>query len=259
MLNITNTGSIAQMIRDVRGIPTRVIPYAASTALTRTAQRAAKEDLPAEMRRVFDRPTPYTLNSLFVKPSTTQTLSARVMVKDRTSSNGTVAEDFILPSVEGGGRKEKRFERSLRYSGILAPGWRATLGQGAKLDGFGNMQRGEMQRILTAVGGSFDRAQNKTKSAKSLKNAKNAPYFAITPFTSTFRGGQHVTLAARMQPGIYRREGKRSIKPALIFTNKQPQYRPRLDFTGVVERVAEKYFRDEFSKAVDALMKRQSA
>ena len=73
MLTIRNTtGNNAQVIANsIRDLPARVVPYVASTALTRTARIAAKTDLPDAMRSVFDNPTPVTLNSLFVKPSTT--------------------------------------------------------------------------------------------------------------------------------------------------------------------------------------------
>lgn len=234
MLNITNTGSIAQMIRDVRGIPTRVIPYAASTALTRTAQRAAKEDLPAEMNRVFDRPTPYTMNSLFVKPSTAFTLSARVMVKD-TAGSGVVPEKFLQPEVEGGSRGQKGMEKALRYAGILRASERVVPSHDMKLDAFGNVSGSIVRSILSRV---------EKPGGKAARGAKGSGIFS----------GQIGSTR-----GIWERSGKgkaRKVKPLFIFTQSQPQYRSRLDFTGVVERVAEKYFRDEFSKAVDAIMKR---
>ena len=62
--------------------------------------------------------------------------------------------------------------------------------------------------------------------------------------------------------GIWQRSGKgrkgRKVTPLFIFIQAQPQYRSRLDFTGVVERVADKHFRNEFAIAVDAMLKRSS-
>lgn len=236
MLNITNTGSIAQMIREVRDIPARVIPYAASTALTRTAQRAAKEDLPAEMRRVFDRPTAYTLNSLFVKPSTAKTLSARVMVKD-TAGAGVVPEKFLQPEVEGGARREKGMEKALRYAGILRNGERVVPSHDMKLDAFGNVPGARVRSILASV---------EKPGGKSARGAKGSGIF----------GGQ----IGRAR-GIWQRSGKgkaRKVTPLFIFIAAQPQYRSRLDFTGVVESVADKHFRNELAIAIDAMMKRPS-
>lgn len=257
MLTINRTtGSIADVIASIRDVPARLVPYAAATALTRTAQIAAKKDLPDAMRRVFDRPTRYTLNSLFVKPATKENLSARVQVKDLTYNGGTVPEDFLLPSVVGGGRNEKRFERLLRYSGMLPFGWRAVTGSGAPLDAFGNLQPGEMQRILTAVGANRDKWQNRSGSKRSKANAKNAPYFAVTPTRGVFSGGEYKEVASSMQPGIYKRMGGRKIMPVLIFTNKLPQYRARLDFEGVVLKCANDNFKAEFTRAFESMRTR---
>lgn len=233
MLNITATGSIAQMIREVRDIPARVLPYAASTALTRTAQRAAKEALPAEMRRVFDRPTPYALNSLFVQPSTTQTLSARVMVKNMAGT-GVVPENFLQPEVEGGARREKGLEKALRYMGILRSGERVVPSREMALDAFGNVPGPRVRSILN---------QLKTQNFKG--------------------GGMFAGEVGRKKTrGIWLRNGKgasRKITPLFIFTATQPKYRPRLNFTGVVEKTAQKYFAEEFSIAMEKIMKKGAA
>lgn len=249
MLTFRATGSIADVIASVRDVPARLVPYATATALTRTAQIAAKKDLPDAMSRVFDRPVPYTLNSLLVKPANKDTLSARVMVKDFTSNNGTLPEDYLLPSVIGGGRNEKRFERLLRYRGMLPDGWRAILGADAPVDAFGNLPFGEMQRIMTALGANRDKWQNRSNSARSKANAKNAPYFVITPFRGFFTGGEYKVLSSSTQPGVYKRMGDRKIIPILIFTNKKPLYRARFDFPAIVEQCAQANFKTEFDRA----------
>lgn len=249
------TGRIADMVQSFRDVPARVMPYAASTALTRTAQALAKTVLPGEMQRVFDRPTRYTLNSLRVKVAKKDNLTASVWVKSDATNNGTRPEDYLLPNVAGGGRNEKRFERAMRYAGLLPNGWRAMPGQGAPLDEFGNLRRGEMQRILTATRSAFDPYQRKTNSKRSRKNAKNAPYFAVTPFVGRFVGGEYKVTPNTLQPGVYRREG-RGIKPVLIFTRTQPQYRQRLDFVGVSERYTLDNFPAEFQRAAQQILSR---
>lgn len=240
MLSIQKSGSIAQILREARDVPARVIPYAAATALTRTAKRA-QQAIIAEMPQVFDRPTPYTLNSTFVQPASVKTMTARVAVKDWASNNGTLPEDYLLPAVLGGGRKEKRFERNMRYAGLLARGERAVLGQEAPLDAFGNLRRGEMQRILTATRSSFDPAQNRSNSRRSRKHAKNAPYFA----------GR-----VKRTWGVWRREGRR-LRPVLVFVRRTPQYRARLDFDGIAERTTREFFEAEFRAAAEAIVRRR--
>jgi hypothetical protein len=251
----------AEVARSLRDIPATVLPYAASTAATRTAQYLARTALPNEMRRVFTGPTRWTLNSLRIFPATKSQPFARVSVKDDAPNNGTRPENYLLPQVEGGGRKEKRFERSMRYAGLLPAGWRAMPGEGAKLDADGNFQRGEMQRILTATRSAFDPYQNKTNSKRSRRNARNAPYFGITPSAGAFTrqgsgAGRTVFRPSSLTPGVYRREG-RAIRPVLIFTKTLPQYSARLDFTGVSERVTLERFPQEFDRAVSEILARR--
>jgi hypothetical protein len=251
----TKTGRLADLVQSMRDVPERVMPYAAATALTRTASALAKTVLPGEMQRVFDRPNAYTLNSLRSIGANRQTLTAAVWVKDDATNNGTRPEDYLLPNVASGGRNEKRFERAMRYAGLLPAGWRAMPGQAAPLDPHGNLRRGEIQRILTATRTAFDPAQRKTSSARSRKSARNAPYFGVTPFVGRFTGGEYRQTKSHLQPGVYRREG-RSIRPVLIFTNTQPQYRQRLDFVGISERYTLEHFPAEFNRAAQAILSR---
>lgn len=250
----------ATLVGSLRDIPARVLPYAGAIAATRVAKIAASKTLPDEMRRVFKGPVAWTLNSLRVIPATVAKPTARVHVKDDAPRNGTRPEDYLLPEVEGGPRKEKRFERAMRYAGLLPSGWRAMPGQGAALDANGNFKRGEIQRILTATRSAFDPYQNKTNSQRSKRNAKKAPYFGITPTAGAFTrqgsgAGKTVFRPSSLTPGVYKREG-RGIKPVLIFTKTQPIYRKRLDFSGVVERTALDHFPAEFERAAREILSR---
>ena len=253
-LTATRSGRLDAALAQMRSIPTRVIPYAASTALNRIGPRARK-DLQGEMQRALDRPNAYTLNSIRVVPSTVETLTVRLAVKDDAPRNGTKPEDYLLPNVFGGGRNEKRFERNLRYAGILKDGWRAIPASGAKLDAFGNVPRGEIQRILTALRASFDRYQNRSDSARSRRNARNAPYFVGGLDRVSIVGGEQRVIPGTMQPGIYRRDG-RGVKPVFIFTPKQPQYRRRVDFEGTVQRRGDADFVTEFVRAANDILSR---
>lgn len=231
MLTIRNTtGSIADVIASMVDIPARVVPYATSTALTRVAQIAASKDIPAEMVRVFQNPTPFTLNSLYVQPSTTQTLSARVMVKNSASS-GVVPEKFLFPEVAGGVRNEKGFERALRFGGWLKNGERVVPARDMPRDAYGNVSGPTIRSILATLekpGGGGGRGKR-----------INGKYG-----TGLFAGQVGATR------GIWQREG-RKVKPLFIFITKQPLYRPRLDFDGIVLKCANANFQTEFIRAWD--------
>jgi|AntDeeMinimDraft_6_1070357.scaffolds.fasta_scaffold02366_1 hypothetical protein len=235
MLTIRKTtGSVAEVIASMRDIPARVVPYAASTALTRTAQIAAKKDLPDAMRAAFMNPTPYTLNSLFVQPSTTATLSARVMVKD-TASRGVVPEKFLLPEVAGGGRNEKGFEKALRYGGWLKSGERAIPADDMPRDAYGNVSGPTIRSILATL--------EKPRGGGATKGRRKGRYGA-----GLFAGQIGKTR------GIWQRDGAgktRTIKPLFIFTSAAPQYRARLDFEGIALKCANANFETEFRRAFE--------
>jgi hypothetical protein len=237
MLTIRNTtGTNAQVIANsIREIPARLVPYAASTALTRTAQIAAKTDLPNAMRAVFDNPTPFTLNSLFVKPATKENLSARVMVKD-SASRGVVPEKFLFPEVAGGGRNEKGFEKALRYGGWLKGSERAIPADDMPRDAYGNVSGPTIRSILATL--------EKPRGGAS-KGRRKGRYGA-----GIFAGQIGKTR------GIWQRDGSgkgRTIKPLFIFTSKQPLYRKRLDFEAVVLQCSNANFKTEFNRAFEEM------
>ena len=99
MLTIRSTGSIANLVQSMREVHGRLVPYAAATALTRTARGGALSDVAEEMMRVFHNPRPYTLNSLFVQPASKDDLSARLMVKNQAA--GTKPEHGSSPRTRG--------------------------------------------------------------------------------------------------------------------------------------------------------------
>ena len=80
MLRITTEGA-AQLKRTLSDIERRQLPFATSLALTRTALMVKAAEV-EEMKRVFDAPTRFTLNSLFVRPAKKSRLEAVVWVKD---------------------------------------------------------------------------------------------------------------------------------------------------------------------------------
>lgn len=243
MYTLTRSGSVEAAIREVRDIPARVIPYAASTALTRTAQ-AAKAEIVAEMPRVFDRPVAYTLNALLVVPSTVQTMAARVAVKDQSGGRGVRPESYLLPEVEGGGRNEKRFERALRYAGVLAAGERAMPGDAVERDAAGNVSSAVIRAVLREV----KALQRKGKDVAPKRRPKGAAGLRPVIFAGV--------VGRRQTRGIWQREGRRT-RPLFIFTRRLPQYRRRLDFVGIAERVARDIFPAAFKRAAEDIMLRR--
>lgn len=209
------------------------IPFATVLALTETA-KLVKAELESEMRQVFDRPTPYTMDSLRLIPATKQRLEARVWIKDE-ADGAAPATRWLTPEVYGGPRNNKRSEALLKARGILPEGKFVVPGKGMKLDSYGNVGRGQMQKILSGLGAQGDRYQNSTDSRRSAGNRTR--YFVMR------RGHEAI--------GIAERTGRRrdQVQIVLAFVSK-PGYAKALDFFTIGQRVADAQLPVQFEKAL---------
>ncbi|NYE62202.1 hypothetical protein FHW58_003417 [Duganella sp. 1224] len=220
------------------------VNFATRVALTRTAKKAADAEV-KEMRDVFRNPTPYTLNSVYVKPATATRLEATVMLKD-DATKAIPAAKFLRPQIDGGQRVQKRFERALQAVGAMPVGYRAVPGAGARLDAYGNMSSGQIVQIL-----AFFRAfpemgykanmsdQRRARLARGTKRQQGFSYFIGQP-------------GDRLPLGVYQRTSFASgtaIRPVLLFV-RSAVYQERFDFKYVVELTTQKEFATEFTKAM---------
>lgn len=200
--------------------------FVAAYALTKSMQDAREAEI-GTMRSVFDRPTRYTLNALKVTPATKQNLSAQLGFKE---FGGTPAWKYLGPQVRGGGRRKKRFELALQAAGLMLASEYAIPGQAARMDGSGNMSRGQITQILSALGAQADRYQNTTRRPKRGNRKRNLDYFVL-------RG----TKAAN---GIYLRVGRRAV-PVVLFVA-SVSYRKRFPYYDEARRVIPRSFRTHF-------------
>ncbi len=232
---------------ELASIP-RKVEIAAQRALLKTGQHI-REAEQAEMKSVFDRPTPWTLGAMRVKPTAKMEVMVGILDPDGYYRR---ANNYLGTQVSGGGRRHKAFEKSLQAYGIMPSGWFAVPGEGAKLDAFGNMGPGEIRQILSW----FDAAERwsgstqnmgekgRDKRRKGTRKKAGFEYFVVHPLRRN--KGYNLT------PGVYRRTFfalGRAIKPILIFV-KDAQYKPRFDFEKVARFTAQKHMTDELSAAV---------
>lgn len=238
----------------------RRIEVAAQRAVLKTARNVMDAEK-AEMRRVFDNPTPWTINAFRValgkermqggklRSVAGSSISASVQIKDGYWYR---ADNYLQTQIEGGDRRTKAFERALQARGVMPKGWHAVPGQKAKLTQYGNQSPGELRQILSwfgsaeMVAGSTQNMTDATRARrrKGTKTKRGFEYFAIQP--GNRRG--------RLHPGIYRRTflgfGS-AIEPIVMFV-RSTHYRPRLDFYGIGRRVVAEQFPRLFKEAFDA-------
>lgn len=209
--------------RAIRDIAESDIPFVTAYALTKTAQDI-KADEVRSMSSVFDRPTRFTLNSLFVKPATKTDLVAEVFFKDGFGS--VPAWRYLGPQVEGGARRHKAHELRLIRAGHMKPDEYAVPGVGVKLDAYGNIAGSLIERILSQVQAAEQfsgYAANATgKSLKRAKKRKAGRYFIMRPDGA---GSARRNVA----PGIYFRADVRSVVPVILFV-RAPKYQRRFPF-----------------------------
>lgn len=224
---------------------------ALSTALTRTA-KDAQAAIQRKMPSVFDRPTPFTLKSVMIESATAQTLSARVFIRDE-ATKGTAPVKYLAPQAHGGARNQKRFERQLQAAGLLPPGMYAVPGEAAKLDGYGNWDRGQIVQVvafLRAFGeqGYKSNMSDKRRQGFSKKNG------GVEYFVGRSKGGRGALgIWAR-----YRFAGGSAIKPIALFV-RAPKYKQRFDFQRLANDVAVRELPVQVKRAVDESLARMAA
>lgn len=225
-MKVTLTG-FEQAQRKLSGLDKQA-RYAASLTLNTLARNQVQDAVRHEMRDSLDRPTPFTLNSLYVaKRATTSDLTALVDFK-QVSGGGRPASDYLRWQVSGGQRRLKAFEVALRSIGVLPGGYFMTPGKGAKMDAYGNVSRGQVVAIL-----SYFRAfQEQGKGFKM--NATPATRARMARGTRSRLGYRYFVgrPGGRGQLGIYQdvriTAGVRELLPVFIFVQ-WTRYEPRLD------------------------------
>ncbi len=238
-IHVDLSGAIRQL-----GEMKKQIPFAASLAINRTAQ-SVKRRLVDEMVNVFDRPTPYTLDSVYIKPSMKHNLVAEIGLKD-DSFKGIPASKFLFPQIEGGSRSQKRFERALIANGIMPRGFVAIAGGGVDLDRYGNIPRRLIIELLAYFRAFPEMGYKANMTAKRRANLfsgslkkRGYRYFMI--------GLNHSHLA----PGIYKTwRGSRELLCMVQFVS-QANYQKRFRFLGVSQQAIDETWHDNFQAAIN--------
>ncbi|CAK0751081.1 conserved hypothetical protein [Gammaproteobacteria bacterium] len=219
---------------------------AINRALINTAL-AVRDAEQAEMKRIFDRATPWTLRGMTVQANPDE-MSVMVGVTDPYWHR---AQNYLTTQAEGGTRGLKALEKRLQYFGLMPQGWVAVPGKWARLDDFGNMSRGQVQQILSwfdAAEAWAGRTSNmgvkgREKRIRGTKKNVGWEYVLIPPDNK--RG--------RLLPGIYQRtfDSPRShIHPVLIFV-RSATYKPRFNFGKVGRETIARVWQDKFRKSLD--------
>ena len=217
------------------------LPFACVVALTKTAIKC-RNLMKGHIEKAFDRPTPYALNAARAVPATKQTMSAAVLLRE--FGKGTPAENFLGPEIDGGGRKQKRFERALASAQFLQPGGFATPGSAAALDAYGNEKSSEIVKILSVLRANGETGYRANRTKGWSKKTRVGQVFAV-------RAGSN---RAGLKPGVYRRLADGKVQCLMVFAKKPPTYRVRLPFDDLVMADADRILPGELDLALDSYL-----
>jgi hypothetical protein len=230
-MDISFESNIRQWSAAMTSFEREQVPFATALALTNTAKdmRTYHQSL---MPVIFDRPTRFTVNSLYY-------LSARK--SDAVATAGIYFKDssrfrrhYLMPQVEGGSRPIKRFERWLIGRRIMRAGEFAVPAKGLKLDAYGNVPNGIITQILSQLQASPDAHQWETERSRKRAGKKRARYFVPQ------RG---------LPRGIYRRSGN-VVEPVFVFVG-GVNYKVRYRFYDLSRDYAAQHFPKNFADAME--------
>lgn len=240
--------NVDEFLRSVDQARLDQVPQAMAWAIN-DAVDVAHDKMVEEMRKTFDRPTDFTLNAIWRTYADKRTLVAGLQLKDKYGGNdalpgkidkGTAAAAYLRPQIEGGSRRRKAMEASLRSAGLLPAGWFAVPAREAPLDAYGNVPNGFVVRMLSdlrSFGENGYRANRKAGRRKGRK-AVNA-FFAVRPGSNFNK---------HLKPGIYWRLPGRMLVCVFVFVN-AVTYKKIFDFYALSERFAVEAFKDTWPNA----------
>lgn len=265
-----NIGSKIKGLEKVRkelgGLQGHQARTAYAKALNDTAFQHWRPAIQNEMRRKFDRPTPFITRSPRVFPATADKLSVQIMptyASERGTTGGKQGVDpqHVLQAQELGGRRaDKKSEVALRRAGILPTGYQTAIPKDpypGSSDAFGNLRGAFLQQLLSYLQAFGEQGYKANMSARARANLERGGtqarlakvqgpqlgrrYFIAGGRTVTaIEGGERLVTkrigvkgTSHLAPGIWAAQGARSVvRPVLMFV-RTPGYTARIDLDGL--------------------------
>ena len=195
-LEISLESDIARLAR-FTGQLSKEMRTSVAKAMTHGARQAEKA-VKAQSPRKIDRPTRWTMNSVFVAPAKPSQLRVAVGFKDY-AVKGTPAAKYLEPIVSGGDRQAKGAENLLRRTQVIPPS-SFIVPTGVtplKLDQYGNIGGSRMVQVLSRLKSLREAGStgNVTGSKRSQGKRSQRDYFTGRPGNLPF--------------GIYARIGRK--------------------------------------------------
>lgn len=212
----------------------------------------------AEMSRVFDRPTPYILNSSYVERATPEKLSARIAPENNRDSPGVDPQKILQAQEFGGTRRDKRSETAFRRVGILPNGFQMAIPSDpypGSHDGRGNLRGPFVAQLISYFRASSEQGysanmtdKRRRQIEKGTKKTWGRRYFVaygrLRGGARMTRSGEYDQRASNLAPGIWATDGKYEVAPVVMFV-RAGRYTPRLSMQRVADQVGVQDYLDK--------------
>jgi len=240
-----NTVDFEEFRRKLTDLEVQQLPFALSKALTQSAIDA-RNHTRDKMRKIFDRPKPWTINGMLISAARKDRLEAKVYY-DEHGDKGTPASRYLKPNTFGGERRVKPSERQLRAKGVLESNEFIIPSAAAPQDQYGNVKSSEIIRILSALQANFDLAQ---RSRQPGRIKKGIEYFVSYSLSGTRR----LNAETKKGKAIFKRTSS-GVIPMYFITNHAPQYNAVFDFEGIVKTEFNNRISSNFNTAFEYAMR----
>lgn len=231
MFEIRVTSNVKEISKKLNDFARKQLPFAIARAVTELAREAQRAER-ARMESIFDKPKPFTLDSVRVFGATSETLTAGVFTMDR-------AANYLSPFEDGG----EHFIAFGRGDNLLGP-------VQAPKTKYGGLPRGYVAK-----------AKGNATMFTGTVQTRNGPINGLWQRTTRFevrdrRGAMHTSRTGNLRRGYTHAgpNGKpkkvKGLRLLVRFVNNKPVTQ-RLDFFTTAQKVVEHRF--------DAVMGRELA
>lgn len=240
-----DTRDIERMRKGLAQFSDRRFDSGLAEALNATA-RSIGDEWGGQLATRLDRPTVTTRQGSLVKRADVGRMVAEVRLKDALGAEGGKApSEYLAPQEFGGDRTLKKFERALQARGSMPRGSKVVPGKYAKLDGFGNISRGQIVQVLNQLGSELSVGYRRVIGASVTKRAKS----------SARAGREYVAInkkVGRLSPGVYQRLHG-DLLPVFFFVART-MYGRRLELREHGRRIAERELGTNVMRAMQKRM-----
>ncbi|WP_186136116.1 hypothetical protein [Burkholderia gladioli] len=223
MLTLSVKSDVRALSKKLDALARKQLPFATAQALNGTAEQV-RDAQRENMRKVLDKPTPFTLNSVAIKRASKSNPVALVYVKP-------IAVSYLLPYEIGGKNK-------LNSLALLKP-------VAQKVNQYGNLPRNAIKRLL-ANPNVFAGAVTFKKSGQTINGIWMRPKVG----QRTWVRGRDKRAYGSLGNTQFRVGGVRTGLQLLVKFEDAHEVRQNLDYRGVGKRVVAVAFRRELDAAM---------